>query len=230
APRSAGGSAPGRGPASSLAASPVVPATVSIISRASFAIAFAVKSPPAVVRSPRTNGPFIPAMNARPVPPSMSRVSSAEVPVASPSASASRSPCALTARASSVPRRPVPRNAILMPPASHRRQDEEERWDSPSTARCRAPSPSMHNGGMTPRVTRRRALAAAAAAGFGLPAVAEAAPKPSRPRGRFQNLRVATYNVSLHRAEQGALLEDLATGEDPQIRAVAEVIQLNNPD
>ena len=88
----------------------------------------------------------------------------------------------------------------------------------------------MHNGGMTPRVTRRRALAAAAAAGFGLPAVAEAAPKPSRPRGRFQNLRVATYNVSLHRAEQGALLEDLATGEDPQIRAVAEVIQLNNPD
>ncbi|WP_162801460.1 endonuclease/exonuclease/phosphatase family protein [Brachybacterium saurashtrense] len=83
---------------------------------------------------------------------------------------------------------------------------------------------------MTPRVTRRRALAAAAAAGLGLPAAAEAATTPSRHRGQFQNLRVATYNVSLNRAQEGQLLTDLATGEDPQIRAVAEIIQLNNPD
>lgn len=83
---------------------------------------------------------------------------------------------------------------------------------------------------MTPRVTRRRAFAAAAAAGLGLPAAAEAAPQPSRHRGNVQNLRVATYNVSMNRPEQGRLLEDLATGEDAQIRAVAEVIQLNNPD
>jgi endonuclease/exonuclease/phosphatase family metal-dependent hydrolase len=83
---------------------------------------------------------------------------------------------------------------------------------------------------MTPRVTRRRAIVAAAAAGFGLPAAAEAAPKPSRHGGSFLNLRVATFNVSLNRAQEGRLREDLATGEDPQIRAVAEVIQLNNPD
>ena len=89
---------------------------------------------------------------------------------------------------------------------------------------------------MTPRVTRRRAFAAAAAAGFGLPAAAQAAPQPSRPRGSVVNLRVATFNASLNRAAEGDLLEDLAAdpdsgvGEDPQIRAVAEIIQINNPD
>ena len=90
----------------------------------------------------------------------------------------------------------------------------------------------MHNGGMTPRLTRRRAIAAAAAAGIGLPAAAaaQAAPAPSRRRGRFQQARIATFNASLNRAEEGQLLKDLATGEDPQIRAVAEVIQINNPD
>ncbi|MDN6301741.1 MAG: endonuclease/exonuclease/phosphatase family protein [Brachybacterium sp.] len=89
---------------------------------------------------------------------------------------------------------------------------------------------------MTSRMTRRRALAAAAAAGFGLPAAAQAAPQPSRRRGNRMNLRVATFNASLHRAAAGQLLEDLAAdadsgvGEDPQIRAVAEIIQINNPD
>ncbi|MGO1286105.1 MAG: endonuclease/exonuclease/phosphatase family protein [Brachybacterium sp.] len=85
---------------------------------------------------------------------------------------------------------------------------------------------------MTPRLTRRRAIAAAAAAGIGLPAaaVAQAAPAPSRRRGRFQQARIATFNASLNRSAQGQLLEDLATGEDAQIRAVAEVIQINNPD
>ncbi|WP_114856483.1 endonuclease/exonuclease/phosphatase family protein [Brachybacterium sp. YJGR34] len=82
---------------------------------------------------------------------------------------------------------------------------------------------------MSPQLSRRRALVAAAAAGLGLPAAAEAA-APARRNGRFENLRVATYNVSMNRSEEGQLLKDLATGEDAQIRAVAEVIQLNNPD
>ena len=87
--------------------------------------------------------------------------------------------------------------------------------------------------GMTSRVTRRRALVAAAAAGLGLPAAAtaaDAAPAPARHSGRFRRVRVATFNASLNRSRAGQLLEDLATGEDPQIRAVAEVIQINNPD
>ena len=82
---------------------------------------------------------------------------------------------------------------------------------------------------MTPRLTRRRAFVAAAAAGLGLPAAASAA-EPVRRGGDVQPLRAATYNVSMHRGREGQLLEDLAGGEDAQIRAVAEVIQINNPD
>ena len=44
------------------------------------------------------------------------------------------------------------------------------------------------------------------------------------------HIRVATYNASLNRATGGELLADLSTGDDPQIRAVAEVIQRNHPD
>lgn len=83
---------------------------------------------------------------------------------------------------------------------------------------------------MTPRLSRRRALVAAAAAGLGLPTATAAAAEPSRRGGPFQSLRAATYNASLNRGREGQLLEDLATGEDPQIRAVAEVIQINSPD
>ncbi|MEE1651484.1 endonuclease/exonuclease/phosphatase family protein [Brachybacterium sp. J144] len=83
---------------------------------------------------------------------------------------------------------------------------------------------------MSPRISRRGALVAAAAAGLGVPAAAEAAPQPARRGGGTTRVRVATYNASLNRAEEGQLLADLATGEDPQIRAVAQVIQLNNPD
>ena len=82
---------------------------------------------------------------------------------------------------------------------------------------------------MIPRLTRRRAFVAAAAAGLGLPAAASAA-EPVRRGGDVQPLRAATYNVSMHRGREGQLLEDLAGGEDAQIRAVAEVIQINNPD
>ncbi|MGP5125504.1 endonuclease/exonuclease/phosphatase family protein [Brachybacterium tyrofermentans] len=84
---------------------------------------------------------------------------------------------------------------------------------------------------MSPSISRRRALAAAAAAGLGLPAAAShAAPQPGRRGGQFERLRVATYNASLNRAKAGELLSDLESGKDAQIRAVAEVIQINNPD
>ena len=82
---------------------------------------------------------------------------------------------------------------------------------------------------MTPRLSRRRALVAAAAAGLGLPATATAA-EPARRSGPFQSLRAATFNASLNRGREGQLLEDLATGKDAQIRAVAEIIQINSPD
>src|SRR5690606_15993681 len=48
--------------------------------------------------------------------------------------------------------------------------------------------------------------------------------------GVFQHLRVATFNTSLNRPEDGQLVEDLATGEDAQARKIAEIVQINNPD
>ncbi|GAA1487775.1 endonuclease/exonuclease/phosphatase family protein [Brachybacterium sacelli] len=83
---------------------------------------------------------------------------------------------------------------------------------------------------MSSRITRRRALVAATAAGLALPTAAHAAPNPAYRGGLFENLRVATFNASLNRPEEGELLRDLESGEDEQIRAVAEVIQVNNPD
>ncbi|MEU3269416.1 endonuclease/exonuclease/phosphatase family protein [Saccharomonospora sp. NPDC006951] len=43
-------------------------------------------------------------------------------------------------------------------------------------------------------------------------------------------VRFATFNASLNRAEEGGLLADLSTPDDPQARKVAEVIQRNRPD
>jgi hypothetical protein len=43
-------------------------------------------------------------------------------------------------------------------------------------------------------------------------------------------VRIATFNASLNRASQGALLESMRTPDDPQIRAVAEIIQRVRPD
>lgn len=93
-------------------------------------------------------------------------------------------------------------------------------------------------GDMTGRISRtpisrRRALTAAAAAGMALPMAGAHAAQPAdsaRAFGRGETVRIATYNASLNRAEEGRLLKDLAGGEDPQIRAIAEVIQINNPD
>ncbi|MFE5336788.1 endonuclease/exonuclease/phosphatase family protein [Isoptericola sp. NPDC056573] len=48
--------------------------------------------------------------------------------------------------------------------------------------------------------------------------------------GPDRSLRVATYNLSLNRATEGELRADLATGDDPQARTVAEVIQRADPD
>nr|WP_239078729.1 endonuclease/exonuclease/phosphatase family protein [Cellulomonas marina] len=44
------------------------------------------------------------------------------------------------------------------------------------------------------------------------------------------DLRVATYNLSLNRATEGGLAADLATGDNAQAKAVAEVIQTAAPD
>ncbi|MGU3431451.1 endonuclease/exonuclease/phosphatase family protein [Actinomycetes bacterium M1A6_2h] len=43
-------------------------------------------------------------------------------------------------------------------------------------------------------------------------------------------IRVATFNASLNRSRSGELVEDMASGTDPQIRAVAEIVQRNHPD
>jgi endonuclease/exonuclease/phosphatase family metal-dependent hydrolase len=47
---------------------------------------------------------------------------------------------------------------------------------------------------------------------------------------RHDSLRVATYNLSLNRASEGELVEDLSTPDDAQARTVAEVIQRADPD
>jgi hypothetical protein len=43
-------------------------------------------------------------------------------------------------------------------------------------------------------------------------------------------VRIATFNCSLNRAAQGELLRDLSNPDDPQARAVAEIIQRVRPD
>ncbi len=45
-----------------------------------------------------------------------------------------------------------------------------------------------------------------------------------------EDVRVATFNASLNRGADGALIEDLSTPDDPQIQAVAEIIQRTSPD
>lgn len=47
---------------------------------------------------------------------------------------------------------------------------------------------------------------------------------------RGPTLRIATFNSFLNRFNEGELLEDLADPTDPQIRAVAEIIQRVRPD
>lgn len=85
------------------------------------------------------------------------------------------------------------------------------------------------------------ALASAALAGAALPATASDSGQPAQveaggPRhdgpGRraAKEVRFATFNASLNRGAAGELVRDLATPDDAQARAVAEIIQRTRPD
>ncbi|WP_162149387.1 endonuclease/exonuclease/phosphatase family protein [Arthrobacter sp. Br18] len=87
----------------------------------------------------------------------------------------------------------------------------------------------------------RRIIAAVAAAalvaGASAPAPAQAAPAssslviaPEDQGADRQQIRVATYNAGLTRPNAGDLVGDLGAPDDAQARAVAQVIQTNQPD
>ncbi|SEE81016.1 endonuclease/exonuclease/phosphatase family protein [Jiangella alba] len=76
--------------------------------------------------------------------------------------------------------------------------------------------------------TSIRAVAVTAALTTAAAVLAAAPASADRPGAA--ELRVATYNLSLNRAAEGELEDDLSTGADPQARAVAEVIQRTRPD
>ncbi len=59
---------------------------------------------------------------------------------------------------------------------------------------------------------------------------ASGAPALPTQAGNGQDLRVATYNLSLNRNTAGQLVTDLSTPDNAQAKAVAEVIQRANPD
>ncbi|KGN36151.1 endonuclease [Knoellia subterranea KCTC 19937] len=69
------------------------------------------------------------------------------------------------------------------------------------------------------------AAALLAATPLATAASANAAPGPTG-----QDLRVATYNLSLNRNAAGDLVRELSTPDNAQAKAVAEVIQRANPD
>jgi hypothetical protein len=71
---------------------------------------------------------------------------------------------------------------------------------------------------------RSVAVASIFAAAGVLPAAA------SSDGARPTTIRIATFNCSLNRPTEGGLRRDLATPDDPQARAVAEIIQRVNPD
>lgn len=85
---------------------------------------------------------------------------------------------------------------------------------------------------MSPRISRRHALAAAAtgATGLALTSVEALAQPALGGWGRQTDVRVATYNVSLFREKSGDLVADLSRRTDAQAKAIAQVIQINNPD
>ncbi|GAB4087190.1 endonuclease/exonuclease/phosphatase family protein [Myceligenerans cantabricum] len=90
-------------------------------------------------------------------------------------------------------------------------------------------------------VLRVTGLVAAALLGSGGTAAAVSSPVPddagdvrlshaTSSSPKHERLRVATYNLSLNRAAEGQLVDDLSDGEDAQARTVAEVIQHARPD
>jgi hypothetical protein len=46
----------------------------------------------------------------------------------------------------------------------------------------------------------------------------------------MSDIRFASFNAFLNRSEAGELITDLSTPNDPQVQAVAEIIQRTNPD
>lgn len=68
------------------------------------------------------------------------------------------------------------------------------------------------------------------------PSAQAASPSAAPPPGAAHTLRIATYNASLNRDADGALVRSLATrdasgrGADPQARVIAEVVQRVAPD
>ena len=73
------------------------------------------------------------------------------------------------------------------------------------------------------RVASRGAFAIAMLAAGSLPAASAADAPPGV-------IRIATFNSSLNRPTDGGLRNDLADADDPQARAVAEIIQRVRPD
>ncbi|MBA3308852.1 MAG: endonuclease/exonuclease/phosphatase family protein [Nocardioidaceae bacterium] len=92
----------------------------------------------------------------------------------------------------------------------------------------------MRQNATRARVTRAMAAAAsvttAALVAATMTAPAEAGRAIQEYRGGPEPLRVATYNLSLNRFAPGQLEADLSTPDNPQARAVAEVIQRAEPD
>ncbi|MVA74725.1 endonuclease/exonuclease/phosphatase family protein [Auraticoccus sp. F435] len=75
----------------------------------------------------------------------------------------------------------------------------------------------------------RRSLAVATATVLGAAALAPALAPPAG-AAPATDVRVATFNASLNRATEGELVADLSTPDDPQARAVAEIVQRTRPD
>ena len=76
-----------------------------------------------------------------------------------------------------------------------------------------------------------RTISAAIAAVLAVGATAVVTPAAADPsRDWKSNVRVATFNVSLNRSAAGGLATDLATRNNAQARALAEVIQTTAPD
>lgn len=74
------------------------------------------------------------------------------------------------------------------------------------------------------------ALTSAGLAAPGAAAAADAKSGTSAQAERKQQVRFATYNASLNRSTEGALVADLGTGDDVQAQKIAEVIQISAPD
>ncbi|GAA1444016.1 endonuclease/exonuclease/phosphatase family protein [Nocardiopsis tropica] len=97
----------------------------------------------------------------------------------------------------------------------------------PSVNRDARPGPPA--GPSRRRVASTATLVLAASALVAVPAAAAESPSVPGPPGPHQ-VRFATFNTALERAEQGALAAELATPDSEQARNVAEIIQHARPD